>query len=142
MCSGKRARMKRASLLCTNHITRARKVSQIALHGPDFVAPRLTASIVLQLFSVPSLQIIGENLAASARIVGRLVSCDPPLSPRGHPNLQVLNIIIHTKTVANTPSALEDSAGHSILIQPSLLIHFHGDVSLPEKPSRLHRALL
>ncbi len=50
-----------------------------------------------------------------------------PFGSRRHVNLKILDLIVHSQTVPNTPPSFKDSAGHCILIQPTFLVGFHGD---------------
>jgi len=47
-------------------------------------------------------------------------------------NFEVFDIIVHSQTVTDAPSALEYSAGHRVLVQPPFLVRLHGDRSLPD----------
>jgi hypothetical protein len=77
-----------------------------------------------QTFDVPS-----QNFATLARIVRRVMPYDSAFAPRGHVNFEILNIIIHLQTVSYAPTSLEHPTRHRILIEPHLLLRFHGDLS-------------
>jgi len=47
-------------------------------------------------------------------------------------NFEILDIIVHSQAMTDAPSAFEYSAGHRVLVQPPLLVCFHGDRSLPD----------
>jgi len=83
-----------------------------------------------------------ENFTSLTRIVRGLMTSNLTFSPRRHVDFEILDVIVHPNAVSYAPSPFEYSAGYRILVQPYLLIGFHGD--LPPRfsaPSTLNKNL-